>query len=285
MPLIPTPLGPLSVTLHGDGPFPLLLWPSVFTDSAIFAPLIPRLAGAARLVLIDGPGHGASPGTGQRFTMEDCGAAMLAVMDALSLPRAVAGGVSWGGIAAAHAALAAPDRIDGVVMMNTPMHLDGQRPGLRARAIVAGAGLAPGAAPFRNGVARSFFTPARLAAEPEYAARFHAMLRGADRRALGAAVASVFLNGRPLAEDLPHLRPPALILAGAEDPLYPAETLRAAAARAPRARFARVPGRHIAPIEAPDETARALRGFLAGLAGSGGKGWPLASERSSLALT
>ena len=266
MPLIPTPLGPLSVTLHGEGPATLLLWPSVFTDSAIFAPLLPRLLGAARLALIDGPGHGASPGTGRRFTMADCGAAMLAVMDALALPRALAGGVSWGGIAAAHAALQAPDRIAGAVMMNTPMHLDGRNPGLRARAIVAGARLAPGAAPFRNGIARSFFTPARLLAEPAFAAHFHAHLRRVDRQALGAAVASVFLNGTPLAEDLPALLPPALVLAGADDALYPPETLRAAAARAPRAQFALVPGRHIAPVEAPDDTAAAIRAFLKPLA-------------------
>lgn len=262
MPLIPTPLGPLSVTLQGDGPVDLLLWPSVFTDTAIFAPLIPRLAGPARLVLIDGPGHGASMGTGQRFTMPDSGAAMLAVMDALSLPRAFAGGVSWGGIAAAHAALQAPDRIGGVVMMNTPMHLDGRRPGLRARAIVAGARLAPGAAPFRNGIARSFFSPGRLQAEPAVAARFHAMLRGAKPEHLGATVASVFLNGTPLADHLPVLQPPALILAGADDTLYPPESLRAAAARARDARFVLIPGRHIAPVEAPDATAAAIRAFL-----------------------
>jgi len=153
--MVPTPLGDLSVRIMGQGPRRIVLWPSILTDSHIFDVLAEKLADSATFVLIDGPGHGRSPGTGQEFTGADAGRAMLAVMDAMGIRRAVVGGVSWGALTAAEVALAAPDRVEALILMNTPMDFDGTGPGFGDRMIAFGARWMIGWKFFRDGVARS----------------------------------------------------------------------------------------------------------------------------------
>ena len=260
--MVPTPLGDLSVRIMGQGPRRIVLWPSILTDSHIFDVLAEKLADSATFVLIDGPGHGRSPGTGQEFTGADAGRAMLAVMDAMGIRRAVVGGVSGGGLAAAEVAFAAPDRVEALILMNTPMDIDGRRPGFGDRMIAFGARWMIGWKFFRDGVARRFFDADIPRRNPAYHARFHAMLAGADRRRLAAAVRSVILRGEPLRGMLKDLSVPTLMISGSADALYPLESQAEAALRIPNGRFAPVPGHHISPVDAPQDVAMLLQDFL-----------------------
>jgi pimeloyl-ACP methyl ester carboxylesterase len=264
--MVPTSLGAFAVRVAGYGPRSVVLWPSILCDSHIFDGLARDLAADATFVLIDGPGHGASPGTGREFTGAEAGRAMLAVMDSLGIARAVVGGVSWGGMTAAEVALAAPERVEGLVLMNTPMDLDGAHPRFGDRMIALGARWMLGTAMFRSGVARAFFSTEALRLNPKYRDQFHDMLRKADPRQLAAAVRSVILRGSPLRARLAELTVPTLLIAGTEDTLYPLEGQADAALRIPQGRFAPVPGHHVSPIEAPDAVALALRDFLRGAA-------------------
>jgi 3-oxoadipate enol-lactonase/4-carboxymuconolactone decarboxylase len=194
--------------------------------------------------------------------MSDAGHAMLEIMDVLGIEKATVGGVSWGGLVAAEAALAKPDRVEALVMMNTPMDIDGTKPGFGDRMIALGARWMVGLKFFRDGVARSFFDADALRRNPRYQAQFHAMLAKADRRRLAAAVRSVILRGVPLRGRLKDLTAPTLLIAGIADSLYPVEGQAAAALLIPNCQFAPVPGHHISPIDAPEDVAAFLRGFL-----------------------
>ncbi len=260
--MVQTPLGNLFVRIEGHGPRRIVLWPSILCDSHIFDPLVDRLAGSATFVLIDGPGHGRSFGTGREFTGAEAGRAMLAVMDALGIGRALVGGVSWGGLTAAEVALATPERVERLIIMNTPMDIDGTRPRFGNRMIAFGARWMAGMKVFRDGVARSFFDPEALRRNPTFDAQFHAMLAKADRRHLAAAVRSVILRGVPLRGRLKDLTVPTLMISGTEDSLYPLEGQVDAALRIPNGHFAPVPGHHISPIDAPDEVAALLGDLL-----------------------
>lgn len=260
--MIQTILGPLAVTETGTGRRTIVLWPSIFTDHRIHLPLAGRLGPRHRLLLIDGPAHGQSPGPGGEFTLGDCARAMRAVLDAFGLDRAVVGGTSWGGLAGAELALIAPDRIEALLLLNTPFHLGGPRPPLSARLIATGARWGLRTRTFRDGVARSFFSPEALARDPAYARAFHDMLRSAAPAPFAAAIRSVLLRGTPLADRAARIAVPTLVLAGEADPMYPAEAQRAAAARIPGARFALVPGRHISAIDSPDAVAHEIGAFL-----------------------
>lgn len=260
--MVHTPLGELSVRIAGNGPRRIILWPSILADSHIFDLLAEKLADSATLVLIDGPGHGNSPGTGREFTGAEAGRAMLAVMDNLGIEHAVVGGVSWGGMTAAEVAFAAPNRVEALILMNTPMDVDGARPRFGNRMIAFGARWMVGLKAFRDGVARSFFDNEALRRYPVYQTQFHAMLAQADRRKLAAAVRSVILRGVPLRGRLKDLKVPTLIIAGISDSLYPVEGQASAALLIPNGQFAPVQGHHISTIDAPDEVARLLNDFL-----------------------
>jgi 3-oxoadipate enol-lactonase len=260
--LIQTLLGKLAVRIVGHGPRQVVLWPSILCDSHIFDALTSDLADLATFVLIDGPGHGESPGTGREFLMSDAGHAMLEIMDVLGIEKATVGGVSWGGLVGAEAALAKPDRVEALVMMNTPMDIDGTKPSFGDRMIALGARWMVGLKFFRDGVARAFFDAQTLRRNPRYQAQFHAMLAKADRRRLAAAVRSVILRGVPLRGRLKDLTVPTLLISGIADSLYPLEGQAAAALLIPNGQFAPVPGHHIAPIDAPEDVAALLRSFL-----------------------
>lgn len=253
---IKTGLGRLHVVEAGTGTETIVLWPSIFTDHRIYDGIVARLGATFCFLLIDGPGHGMSEGVAREFTMEDCGEAMAQVLDHFGLMRAIVGGTSWGGITAAHLALAAPDRVKALLLMNTPMQIDAARPGLKARLIAAGARWMLGNEIFRNGVAKSFFTPEVLQANPSYAQAFHDMLKAADPARLSAAVHSVILRAAPLEDRLAELSAPTLVIAGMLDELYPIDMQAKAALRAPAGHFEPVEGKHISVVEQPGHSIR-----------------------------
>ena len=94
---IETRVGPLAVRVVGDGPT-AVLWPSLFMDERSWERLVPTLSGDRRLVVVNGPGHGASGDPGRRYSLRDCAAAAGQVLDRLEVGGAVDWvGNAWGG--------------------------------------------------------------------------------------------------------------------------------------------------------------------------------------------
>src|SRR6478752_7293506 len=93
---VPTRLGRLHVRTAGSGPA-TVLWPSMFVDGRTFDPLLPLLPGR-RLVVVDGPGLGASEPLRRRSTIAE---AADAAQDLLTGPDAAGlgldGPVDWVG--------------------------------------------------------------------------------------------------------------------------------------------------------------------------------------------
>ncbi|MEM9010239.1 MAG: alpha/beta hydrolase [Pseudomonadota bacterium] len=255
---VQTRLGRLHVVACGQGEETILLWPSIFTDHHIYDALAESFRDRFRLLLIDGPGHGRSDGTAEEFSMRSCGEAILSVLDHFRRRQAVIGGTSWGGLAAAEAALAAPERVKSLILMNTPMDIDGARPGLSARMIASGARWSGRRRFFQTGVARSFFSPGALAANPAYRRDFHSMLAAADQKSLATAVRSVILRGTPLRLRMAQISVPVLVIAGKADDMYPIEGQAEAALLAPQGYFEAVDGKHISVVESPRHVAEII---------------------------
>jgi pimeloyl-ACP methyl ester carboxylesterase len=68
---------------------PAVLWHSLFVDLTSWVRLRRRLAAVRRLILIDGPGQGPNPAPPGRFSLDDCAAAAVEVLDALDVARPV----------------------------------------------------------------------------------------------------------------------------------------------------------------------------------------------------
>ncbi len=256
-------LGRLEVVECGNGPQTLVLWPSVFTDHKIYSGLVERLPDQYRYLLIDGPGHGGSDGPTEEFSMAQCADALAAVLDHFGLETAIVGGTSWGGLVAAHFVLSAPERAQALILLNTPMEIDENKQQLSSRLIAFGARWMLRTKLFRNGVANSFFSMDAQRRNEAYMSSFHDMLKGAEAVRLSTAIRSVMLRGEPLKKRMHEIQIPTLVIAGEDDAMYPTQVQADAADRAPKGRFALVPGKHISAVECADEVADLIRDHLA----------------------
>ncbi|MCX5651374.1 MAG: alpha/beta fold hydrolase [Planctomycetota bacterium] len=252
---IPTRVGSIAIADQGTGT-PVVLWPSLFSDHRLFAHVVALLGGGWRAIRIDGPGFGQSDAPRGEVQPEIYADAVLEVLDALGIDQAFAAGCSWGGQIAAHLGARAPARVRGVLMMNTPL---AESNGGHAFELLGTRWL--GATEFwGNGVARSMFAPSSRRAHPERVRAFAAAFKANDTRAAATTVRTVLTRSPGLGSVLGRLTVPTTILMGAEDRLYPVERMRPLAALAPRAKLEIVPScGHLAPLEAPEAVAAALR--------------------------
>jgi pimeloyl-ACP methyl ester carboxylesterase len=118
MPTMQTSFGPVSYTDNGSGP-PILLLHAALHDRTDYAPVIEPLARGRRVLAVDWPGHGESPLPATPLRAAQFGDLLIEFADRLDLTNAVIVGNSVGGYAACRLALERPERVAGVVLVNT----------------------------------------------------------------------------------------------------------------------------------------------------------------------
>jgi pimeloyl-ACP methyl ester carboxylesterase len=102
----------------GDGP-PVILSHGFLMDHEMFEPQVRALAPEFRVVTWDERGFGETEFDGAPFTYWDSASDCLALLTHLGIERAVLGGMSQGGFLSMRAALAAPERVRALVLMDT----------------------------------------------------------------------------------------------------------------------------------------------------------------------
>ena len=113
-----TSLGTVSYTDDGSGP-PVVLLHATLHDRTDFAPVIDALGAGRRVIAVDWPGHGESPLPATPLRAVEFGDLMVEFADRLDLHNAVIIGNSVGGYAACRLALERPERVAGLVLVNT----------------------------------------------------------------------------------------------------------------------------------------------------------------------
>ena len=264
---IPTSLGQLAVYDTGipsrtDASSEVLVfWPSVLADHRIYHAQVAGLRERYRLILIDGPGHGASGASSGSFSMAHCADAVVQVLEVLEIVQPVVCiGTSWGGLVAGEFALSHPDRTRAVVMLNTPVFKSSAP--WRDNFVSWGARWLKSTNLYAQGVAEAYFMPETRKRETVFMNEFRKHIRRARGTALAQAVRSVLLERDDLASRLQSIAAPTLFIAGTHDPMYPVDDLRRAAAQLPRGRFVELPTAHLSVVDAPTETTRAIVSFL-----------------------
>ena len=257
--LLATRFGRIAVHMAGDSGPVLLFWPAVFSDSSIYRAQVEALRGRHRLILIDGPGFGRSDAPTRPFTMEACSDAAAEVLRQLEVPHVVWAGTSWGGIVGVHFAIRHPQLVRGLALMNTPFGVPADGPRFSDRMVVWGARWIGNSTVYATGVARSFLPATWRNAHSEEFAAFVAALRSSDRAGMAVSARSVLLQRACVLPLLPRIDVPAVVVAGEDDQLYPAPTLKAAADRIPGARFVMLPSSgHISAMDQPEQVGAVL---------------------------
>ncbi len=109
----------LRVSVSGSGEPSFALVHGLADTLEVWDELAPRLERLGRVIRFDQRAHGGSTAPEGACSREDLAADLLALVERLDAPRAVLVGHSLGGVAAICAALAAPARVAGLVLIGT----------------------------------------------------------------------------------------------------------------------------------------------------------------------
>ena len=232
---------PTLVLIHGAG-----------GNHATWTRQLEGLADAARVIALDLPGHGASPGDGCR-AVADYAAAVRGFLGALGAGPVVLGGHSMGGAITQTVALGAPELLRGLVLVGTGAKLRVFPKLFELLEKDYAAGVA-----FISGYA---WSPASSPA-----------LKEGGRRAMLETRAAVTLgdfracDGFDVLARVGQLRLPALVVVGEDDQLTPPKYAEFLTGAIPGAQLVRIPrAGHYVMLEQPEETNLAICQFLASL--------------------
>ena len=235
--------------VHGEGP------PVVFAHGAGGTHLswwqqVPELSRHFQCITFDHRGFGYSRdvdgGPGRAAFVQD----LAGLIDHLGLDRVSLVGQSMGGWTTLGYASAHPDRVDALVLCDTP----GGYSDPEVAALMA-----------RRPAERGAFAPSFGAREPELAFLYREIQRSTlDRTPAGGPAATAGLLEAPtdIGPVVAH-EIPTLFVVGAEDSIFPSPALEAMHRKMPASRFVEVPGAgHSVYFEKPDEFNRIVLEFL-----------------------
>lgn len=194
---------PAVVLIHGWG----------FGNRSHLTPQFEHLAAKRRVLLLDLPGQGGSDPAPPGLGFADCASAIVGVLDAAGIEKAVVCGHSFGGMLAVEVAAAYPDRVAGAVLLDpAPLLFPAQ---VRERgAMLASALESDGWLPALQGYFSMLLSPYD---PPEVRARVLGEL-GDVPRGLAAHLMRVGMAGDG-SDALARVRCPILLFSRAEQPL------------------------------------------------------------------
>lgn len=240
----------------GDGPV-VILSHGFLMDHTMFDPQVEALTPEYRVVTWDERGFGATPAPGP-FSFWDSARDAIAILDHLGVERATFGGMSQGGFLSLRAALEAPGRVNGLILIDTqsgtedPATLEGYN-------ALRDAWLEHGPAPVQDAVASIILGPG---AWPDWFDKWEKHDRGQFALAYQCLVERDDVTDR-----LSEITCPAVVVHGTDDTAIPfgkAEALRAGLGGT--ATLVAVPGApHAANLTHPEVVNPALVEFLGGL--------------------
>lgn len=254
---------PIVYTDTGGGRPVVVLSHGILMDASMFDAQVAALTPAYRCITWDQRGHGATGLVTDAFTFWDSAEDLLAILDAAGVDSAVLLGMSQGGFVSLRAALLAPDRVLGLVFLDSQagQEADDAAPLYRGMAETwAQDGYDPAVAEF---VAALIIGDQRASADYEpWTAKWAGFPKEQVLQPVYALLDRDDLTGR-----LGEVTVPALVIHGGDDAAIPMARAEALAAGLPDCRgVVRVEGAgHAGNVTHPEPYNRAIRTFLYGL--------------------
>jgi 3-oxoadipate enol-lactonase len=245
---------------EGSGP-PLVLLHCLGADHRLWGFAGQGLPGDFTVIRYDFPGHGETPVPGGRYGIEDLSTQLGAILDRAGIGRVCLAGISLGGVVAQHFAATMPERIDKLVLIDTaPRHDERLRQMWIERSAAA---RAHGVQSFAATLLRFWFTDRFIAGNPPAVRYARETLERCPRE--GYALACEALAAADVAELVPRIRAPTLVICGSDDVPAFRGAARWLVDTIPGARGAWLVGaRHCSVLEQPELFLGVLRDFLGG---------------------
>jgi pimeloyl-ACP methyl ester carboxylesterase len=241
------------VDLNPGGGSPLILIHGLFTNLSLYYLTVAfYLAKDRRVVLYDMRSHGLSERRDEGYTLDIMTNDLLALMAALKIDRATLCGYSYGGDIALYTALWHPERVERLVLIETPALTEESF--IKPLTHDSAMDLIIDSYSHSMGINMS---PGKMRKVKEMG---QSLLEG-------GRLLSALRQGRSELETLPleELRIPVLLLYGGQSPLL--QTGRAFAERIPSAQYYETNGDHNLPVRRPAWVLKRINAFLAGKTG------------------
>ncbi|MEE7548664.1 3-oxoadipate enol-lactonase [Xanthomonas sp. Kuri4-1] len=259
MPFLDLPTHRVHYRLDGTEGRPWLTFcNSLGTDLHMWDEQVEALAPHYRLLRYDRRGHGDSGVPAGPYRVDDLGADVLALWQALGIERSHFCGLSIGGLTGQWLGLHAGARLDRLVVSATAQKI-GTAESWQARIAQV---QAEGLTALAEATVQRWFTPAFAEQHPQRLDNIVAEFVSTSPEGYVAccqAVADADFRDR-----LGAVTVPVLAIAGEDDPVCPPGDLRDLAYAVEHGRYAHVPGRHICNVESAQAFNRLLLDFLQG---------------------
>ncbi len=249
MPTLDTSLGTVSYTDEGSGPLIMLLHATLH-DRTDFAPVHGALAAGRRVLALDWPGHGESPPPATPLSAVQFGEVLVEFADLLDLNDVVVVGNSVGGYAACRLALERPQRVAGLVLVNT----GGFAPPSALTRLVCAAMGRPAVLKTLFPVLVRAYMRANNPTDKAVVTRVAARVKTAEGARTAAALWKSFAEpGHDLRARAAEITVPVLITWGVKDLTAPRRWGEAVRAAIPGSRFEALPTGHVVFSSEPDD--------------------------------
>lgn len=244
--------GPALVFLHGVG-----------LNQSIWAEQVKAFAHTHQIITYDLLGHGRSAAVSENAVLGDWVHQLEMLVEELKLERFSLVGFSFGGMIAQAYAAKNAGRTEKLVLMSTVYdRSDDERAGVLARLDVA---TREGPQAITGAALTRWFSPEFATEFPVVMQGYERMLRNNDVTSFLAAYKCFATGDKQLVDIVSGIGCPTLVMTGELDGGSTPDMARRLAATIPSARCFLIPqGRHMMPVEMPDEVNSVLRRILNG---------------------
>jgi 3-oxoadipate enol-lactonase len=233
---------------------------SLATDLTMWDAQVAALVETYRIVRYDIRGHGGSQAPPGPYTVGQLAADVRGLLAALAIERTYFVGLSLGGMIGQVLALESPELLRGLALCDTSGRVPAEsRPAWEERIATARRG---GLGPLVEPTLERWFTPHFFRERPAEAERIRQMLRGTSVEGYTGCCEAIARFD--VADRLPSIEVPTLIVVGEEDPGTPVAVAESLHRSIARSELVVLPGaRHLSNVEQPAAFNQALTGFLA----------------------
>jgi 3-oxoadipate enol-lactonase len=243
--------------LDGKAGMPTLaLSNSLGTTFHMWDKVLPVLTEHYRVLCYDTRGHGESSVPQGPYTLPQLANDLLALIDALQIECCHFCGVSLGGMTGIWLGIHHTNRVEKLILSNTAARIGATESwNDRIRGVQE-----HGVAAIAGSIIERWFTPAFRTEHPEEMKEVREMLSACSTEGYAGCCAAI--RDMDMSADLARIGTPTLVVAGALDPVIPADACRLLHEKIRNAVYVELNSAHLSPIERATEFADAALRFL-----------------------
>lgn len=241
---------------------PVVLGHSFLCSGDMWREQVPALSHQYRVINIDFRGHGQSGEVTHAFSLYDAVSDVVAVLDECGVQKAVWCGLSVGGMVAIRAALTRPERVAGLILLDTDAGAEHPLRKLKYRLMGLGAKTL-GIGPFLSPIGRLMFGASTRRHNPALVSEWRQAFAAVHVPSILLSLESLIQRDSVLAR-LPEISVPSMVIVGEEDRSLPPAVSRQIHERLPGSEYVEIPAAgHLSSLEKPERVNQAILRFLA----------------------